>query len=348
MKPIRVGLIRCDTHAAYYAALFDKFDPRLFKDPGIPAARCKYSWQSGAVRFLYHTDCYTPDEMTVSQVRGMALTRVWDPDIEMASLFARVFGDHPTVCRRFEEVSDDVDVVFLAECNGDGSDHLELASPGIRKGVPTFLDKPFAYGIGDAVKLVALAEKHRVPIMSSSILRAQPEGAQFRARLAELDPLKFGEIIGYGGSMANAIHSLSLAQNAFGSGVTSVECMGQIEVERILLRFGQRADRPLNGVIVHCLPGIPGRRWTWNSGLFAVASSPERCIVSHGMTDYNFPAGAKIILERIKKMVKTRAPQMPYSEMIELIGIAEAARKSQREHRPVALKEVSRVFRDRG
>jgi hypothetical protein len=151
-------------------------------------------------------------------------------------------------------------------------------------------------------------------------------------------------VIGCGGSFANTIHSISLAQNAFGAGVTSVECMGRTEIERILLGYDGRKDRPSNGVFVHCLPGTRGWPWTWNSGLHAVAASPERCIVSHVMNDYNFMGGAKLILERAKKMVRTRKPQASHAEMLELIGIAEAARKSQRERRPVALKEVSRVF----
>ena len=87
--------------------------------------------------------------MTAKKVDGFELVKLWDEDHEVAELASRVFLNKPMVCDSFEQVSDHVDLVFIADCNGDGSDHLKLATPGLEKGVATFIDKPFAHCSAD-------------------------------------------------------------------------------------------------------------------------------------------------------------------------------------------------------
>jgi len=90
--------------------------------------------------------------------------------------------------------------------------------------------------------------------------------------------------------------------------------------------------------MVHCLSEhIP---WTWKVGLYAVAYGANGCIGSECMGDYEYPAAAVNILKKIKPMVKTRRPPVPYDEMLELIAISAAARKAQKERRKVLLREV--------
>jgi len=68
----------------------------------------------------------------------------------------------PEVCDTLEKVSNDVDLVFIADCNGDGSDHLKLATPSLKKGIPTFIDKPFADEVKDAIAIVRCAARRTV------------------------------------------------------------------------------------------------------------------------------------------------------------------------------------------
>ncbi|MFH2068919.1 MAG: hypothetical protein ABII89_05595, partial [Candidatus Omnitrophota bacterium] len=63
-------------------------------------------------------------------------------------------------------------------------------------------------------------------------------------------------------------------------------------------------------------------------------------IHSPNLGDFEFPWAATKILKRIKEMVKTNKPPVPYEEMIECITVATAARLSQKERRKVYLKEV--------
>jgi len=336
MKAIRVGIIRCDLHAAYYAALFARHDPlKLRHHHQTKSGKIKYSWQTGGAYFYHYLLYNQPLKMTAPFVPGFRLTKLWDEEREFAELMSDIFLDKPRVCDTYEEVSDDVDLVFIADCNGDGSDHLRLATPGLDKRVPTFIDKPFAYHIDDAVKIVELAQRRQTPILSISILRTVPEAQLFRRRLPEVGGLAFGSIRGGGISMAGHIHAISLAQHIFGDGVESVEAMGQNELGFVHLNYGGRKDRPSHGVTLNCDTGP-----TWHCAFYASAFGPEGAIHSGPISDFVFPKGAAINVRLAKRMVLTRRPPVPYDEMLENIAVATAARRAQKSGRTVRLSEV--------
>src|SRR4051794_22763754 len=66
-----------------------------------------------------------------------------------------------------------VDAVMVESV--DGSVHRERALPFLEKGVPTYVDKPFACSLDDARAMVQVAMAKHVPMMSSSSLRYAPE-----------------------------------------------------------------------------------------------------------------------------------------------------------------------------
>ena len=323
MSKIKVGVVRCDTHAVYYANLIQEHDPHVLRE------------LRGNGYFYFYT-CYSDSrKMAFSKVPGFEITKLWDEDGKTAENMARIYYDAPKVCNTLEEVSDGVDLVLIADCNGDGLDHLKLAAPGIKKGVPTFIDKPFAYEVKDARRMVELAEKHKTPIMSLSILRALPQVARFRNRFAELNGPEFGVIKGSGGAMAAHVHSISLAQHLFGKGVESVEAMGQTPLAYVHLDYGGKPKRPKAGVVLACDSG-----GSPHCAMYASAYSRLGAIHSAAFDDWIFPDGVIEILKMIKNMVRTGKPQADYEEMTECIAIATAARLAQKERRRVYLREV--------
>ena len=340
MAKIKVGMIGGDVHAVYYGALMEKHDPLLLRDPTAGQQEVKepggcYDWFRGSVHFYFYTEYNNAEKITVPTVDGFEIAKVWDKNPGVAELFSAVFRGRPKACKTFEEVSDDVDLVFIPDCCGDGSDHVKLAAPGIEKRIPTFIDKPFAYEVRDAQKLVNIAEKHETPIMSLSILGAVPHATRFRDRFAELDRPGFGVIKGHGGEMASHIHLISLAQHLFGAGVDAVECMGRDPLAYVHLDYGGRPDRPSAGVILCCAPAP-----TYHCSMYASAYGEWGAIHSPNIGDFEFPWGAAKILEMIKKMVQTGQPQVSYDEMVECIAIATAARAAQKKGKMVYLKEV--------
>ncbi|GAA2756262.1 Gfo/Idh/MocA family protein [Actinopolymorpha rutila] len=68
-----------------------------------------------------------------------------------------------------------VDLVLILDDLDGGALHPELARPFLEAGVPTYVDKPMALKVEDAVELFELAEQQRTPLMSCSALRFAPE-----------------------------------------------------------------------------------------------------------------------------------------------------------------------------
>ncbi len=81
-----------------------------------------------------------------------------------------------------------VDAVILTSV--DGRSHLEQVKPVIAAGKPVYIDKPLAGTLADAVAIMRLAEKSRVPCFSSSSLRFSPD------IIALADPAKVGKVLG--------------------------------------------------------------------------------------------------------------------------------------------------------
>jgi len=323
-------MINLDLHAQYYAALMGEYDPIELRDD--PVGR-------GQSAFFYHFLQYSdPRQLTTPAVEGFELTRFWDPtDSQLAQNMARIFNPNSgVVCETLEELSDDVDLVFIADCNGDGSDHLQWATPGLTKGVPTFVDKPLAYEYDEAREIVALAQASRVPMVSLSMLGHTPQVLQFRHRFAELGEPEFGLVKGGGASMAGHIHAISLAQALFGTGVAAVECMGQTELAYVHLDYDGRPERPSAGVVLNCDSG-----GTYHCSMYASAYSSLGAIHSPPIGDFEFPFGAAAILRLLQQAVVTGESPVPYEDMLECVAIATVARRAQAERRRVCLSEIT-------
>ena len=335
-KPIRVGVAHLDLHAVYYAALMDKHDPMRLRGPTCgKSGEIRCGWQKGSGHFYHYLYYADATVMTAPRVSGFRIARLWDEDREVAEIMSDVFYGKPKVCDTLDQVSDDVDMVFIADCNGDGASHLKLATPGLEKRVPTFVDKPFAYDIKDAVAIVDLARKRRTPVLSLSILRNVPEATLFKRRLPEVGALAFGATRGGGVQMAGHVHAISLAQHVFGDGVESVEAMGRNELGFMHLNYGGRKDRPSNGVTLNCDTG-----GTWHCSMFVSAFGTEGAIHSGPIGDLVFPKGAARNMELAREMVRAGKTPVPYDEMLENIAVATAARKAQKLGRTVRLSEV--------
>ena len=324
MSKIRVGVIRCDLHAMYYGIVMYEHDPLKLHGDKIGRGHAAY--------YYFYTDYNDPRLLIVPKVKGFELARVWDKNRHIAENMAKLFGNNTRICDSFEEVSDDVDLVFIANCNFDGTDHLEFATPGLQKSVLTFVDKPFAYEVNDVKAMIKLARDNDTAVMSLSMLRTLPDVGLFRSRFGELGDVQFGTIRGGGAILAGQIHATSLAQHLFGPGVESVEALGEENPRHVLLDYGGKADRPEKGVVINYDAGM--------GFFYASAYGPNGAIHSREFNDYVFPKAAVINANLIKKMVRTRQSQAPYDEMIECVAVAEAARIANETAKRVYLKEI--------
>jgi len=335
--PIRVGLIRCDTHGMWFGPQMQDHDPVLlerplcFKDDRVG----KYSWMTRGCHYFFYTHYCAPRRMTAPTVDGFEIVKVWDEDRDVAELASKVFLGKPTVCDTFEQVSDDVDLVFIADCNGDGSDHLTLATPGLEKRIPTFIDKPFAPNLDEVRAILDLAKRNDTPVMSLSILQTNPATKRIRHRLEELGTTSFGTVTCFANIPAALIHAISTVHHVFGTGIQAVSCVRSPRHTAFHLDYGERSDRPSHGVMIHC--GVASFRFT---EMFVSAYGPEGAIQALALDDFNASEGSAVILEHVKHMVQTRRHHPLSEEMVAAIAVMEAAREAENTGKSVSVAET--------
>ncbi len=321
--PIRVGVIRADTHAVWYGVLMDEHDPRKLQHPWPDDQEVTYGWQRGGTVFRYfYAAPGAPTEMTVEPVDGFQITKVWDADRATAQCFADVFHGKPHVCDALDEASDDVDLVLVADCNFDGADHVELATPGLTKGIATFVDKPFGGTHANGSKLVELADKHNAPIHTRSILQEMPVTQQFQERFATLGELHHLAIHGGGTSVAGLIHTICLAQHLFGPNVGAVRAMADDQQQIIMLEYPGADAPPRNGASIVCNVGRP------YSGMYAHMFGDDD--FTHVIfDDFRYTLGARRITEQIRDMVRTgETPRKQVNEMLAALRTLDAMFKA--------------------
>ena len=219
-----------------------------------------------------------------------------------------------------EDMIGKVDAVLVEAV--DGSVHWERAKPFLDAGVPCFVDKPFACSVADAKKLIALAEKKKLPIFSSSSLRFAPELVEYKK------DDKRGKLLGcmvYGpasehernpGLFHYGIHAVEMLFALMGPGCTRVTSTKTKDADVVT--------------------------GTWKDGRTATVRG-----IRSGKADFGFvafgekavtavPVGAKFIYrELLKKVVETFAtgkPPLDIAETLEIVAFIEAANKSGANH----------------
>lgn len=326
---IRVGIVRCDTHAAWFGVLMDRHDPRRLRHPIPDDAEATYGWQrGGTVHPFFYRGFGDPNLMTVAPVAGFRIVKVWDPERQAAETYARVFQDRPVVCDALEAVSDDVDLVLLGDCNFDGSDHLELAGPGLRKGVATFVDKPFGGTEARGRALLELADRHGAVITTASILTFMPAVAQFVSRFAEIGQVHAIGIEGGGTSSAGLVHTIGLAHHLVGATGPEVSVIDGPRQTVIHLDYGAAPGRPQAGVTIKCNISAPA------SGMYANAYG-EQGRVDVTVNDWKYTHGAAAILRHVRDMVTSRRTPRPQVEaMLAALTTMDTARSMMTSEKP--------------
>ncbi len=334
-KPIRVGLMRCDTHGLWFGAQMQPHDARLLERAVPDPDDSVETWLRRGVHFFFYSHYCAPWRMTAPRVEGFEITRIWDRDRRLAEIASGIFDSRPIVCDRIEEVSDNVDLVFIADCNGDGSDHLELSRPGLEKGVATFIDKPFAGTFVDVLRILALAKRHDAPVLSLSILQTNPATARLALRAGEVGKVSFGSVTGFSTHPAALIHGVSIAHHVFGTGVETVRTMRTRKHTTVHLDYGDRDDRPEHGVTIEC--GTANFRFT---NMYCCLYGREGAVQGEVMSDWNASEGSALILEHVRDMVRTRVACPLGNEMAEGIAVMEAAIRAEESGRAIRLAEL--------
>jgi predicted dehydrogenase len=139
-----------------------------------------------------------------------------------------------------ETMLDQVDGVMVLAVAGHK--HLALAEAAIRRGLPTYIDKPLACHVAEARRIRQLAIEHDTPCYSASSLRfaTEPESID-RDSLGEL---KAVDAFGPGelhplmpGVLFYGVHTIEMVDAIWGPGVEAVAAEHHADRDLVRLRY---------------------------------------------------------------------------------------------------------------
>ncbi len=159
----RIGILRADNHGLIYGGAWGVYD------------RYEFHKAHGQLYILEYSSPYMP----VLPLRDTEVSGVWDYPLAedqkdrihlTAQQFAKAFNCK--VYSDYHEMADPAlfDGVFIANCSFYGEDHLELALPFLKAGIPVFLDKPVADNAKNCAEILETARQYKTPVMGTSIL----------------------------------------------------------------------------------------------------------------------------------------------------------------------------------
>ena len=107
------------------------------------------------------------------------VTHVYDPgqhDLADAPKWLKTAQDMGVaLAGSLDELIKSSDAVMVLAVNGNK--HLQLALPGLRKGLPTYIDKPLTCNLAEAKQLLVEARRSNARCYSASSLRFAPQEA---------------------------------------------------------------------------------------------------------------------------------------------------------------------------
>lgn len=187
---VRVGLVGTNTsHAGVFARLLNGESSA----PRVGGAKIAGVWSSGRV--------------------GLSGPHPGAPEVAERFGIDRVVADPG-------ELIGAIDLALIVDDLDGGALHAELARPFLEAGIPTFIDKPMTLDLTEAVGLFDLAEKHGVPLLSTSALRFATELKAVPA--AGVGKLSSVVSIGPGDWYNYGVHAVELAQAVTGAGASWV------------------------------------------------------------------------------------------------------------------------------
>lgn len=315
-KPLRIGLVSAasygpaygpdpqprtpgSNHGTAFATTFNGFDKekaKAFKGTFVKSAK---------------------------RLEGAKVVKIWDPDKDAAVAIADICGIE-TVAGTPEDCVTDVDLVLLID-DGSGA-QWKYAEAALRKGIPTFCDKPLAMTAKEASAIAAIAKETGTKFMSASSLRFVPDIVKLREDAKGIGPIRLCTVTGPGDLVYYGIHALSMAYAVLGPGVVSAHNTGREGAHIVRLRREDDCDIVL----------MVGARETMRAG-FSIQLFGEKgnLRVEPDLRDlYAY------LLEGFLDLVLRDKVSVPIAEEVELIAALEAGQRSLELGREVKLSEL--------
>jgi virulence factor len=309
-ETLRIGMVKVSLHTYWFCCFFNTYDPDLLETyaPGMHARNLQVK------------------EVTLP-LPGAEVVKVWDPDPEKARQLAATFHI-PTVANSLEEMVSGIDGVMITDTRGDGSDHYELAKPFLEKGIPTYVDKPFADSIEAGRRIVELAHKTGTPMMSTSILRYVKGVEEVKAHLNEAGQIQAVVAFGTGHPIIYGIHTVEMLHSIMGPGIESVQNIGDEKKDILKIHYGDGRDAV--AVIAH------DAKTVFRTDVLG----SEKHLSTGDIDRTGYQTGADGAMKAYLQMLRTKKPQVGHNTTLEILKVLHAGQQSLKTREPVLLKDL--------
>lgn len=239
---------------------------------------------------------------------GVEVTHLWGETDEFAVKTSQA-GKIPNIVKDPKEMLGKIDALIVDHRHAKF--HLEAATPFVKAGIPTFIDKPFCYRVEEGKQFLAMASKTGTPVTSFSSIAQSTGTYDIKQQLETMGEInhvvRYGPVdldSEYGGVFFYGVHILQPLMFMFGEDIQRVK----------ITRNGKKGSASL----------------VFKSGLYATLIFKN---LSYGWE--TFVETKKGILE-LKSRVKESDPEKIYSDIVEMFR----TRKEPRSHKSI-LTEVA-------
>jgi len=244
--------------------------------------------------------------------KNVRVTHIWDEKKKDALLLAKTCRIENVLDKK-EDMLGEVDGVMIPDdCT---MKHQRRATPFLKAGLPTFIDKPLSADIREAENIIKLAKKHKAPIMSCSSLRYAKEIEKVKQEKAKIGDIVTGSTICANDLVFYGIHAFEQLYCVIGPGVQSVQNLGSKGKDIVVVQYkdGRKfilsTYKDINPLFQMNLYGTKGFRNINVTG-----------------SDYFYSN----MLKNFVKMVRTKKEPFPPEETLEIIKVLALGKKSRK------------------
>ena len=340
-KVYRIGVISASIRGKPQAKNGHTWHFAQYLHPECNLAAIKKYLDPGSADYFQKTvrnPKYTFDQLPFPDTK---ITHYYDADPSVIGPYLEAFPG-VKAAKSLEELVENVDAVWLGDASGFGVDHFKLIEPALKKGLPTFCDKPIGETAPGTKAILDFARKHKAPIMSSSLFRHH-QGME--ACLRKRDAKEYGAIKyviaavqgGYSpdGWLVYGQHPAWTVVTLMGPGAKSVSMYARENQCHALVTYPDRMPAEI-------WFGRPNPDWEYcHTSVFFEKKRVEFTPSIEGDFWYGHHYEMYRMAATFREMVKTGKEPIPHEEILEVTAIVRAAAKSLTEKsRLVDLGEV--------
>lgn len=343
----RIGVVRPDPHGLLYAYCMQECRRSDFLDCGgqiyimdngfIPSLPLRGVSITGVCREMTRpSPNWKPEEYKAAN--DWCEKALWTPEN-----FAKCFE-----CPIYDTVEEMAnpelfDGIMIGNCSWKAEDHVELAMPFIKAGIPIFIDKPFANNARDAARLLNAAREYNTPIFSSSILYFDDIQAELaRKNLGRAHML----IASFERPLAHRKGSVHLLSTLLGAMRVTNGHDHKVESIRYIGNGAPAMSRDEAHHDAYCVTFDDGTLGILNAEGFGEYGFEIKAFCERGTaTQYSeIPAmrgGIIYIAQEFVNMMYTKNPPLDYDRLFEIVAVLDAGIRSRDEGREVTLDEIA-------